>query len=294
MRARLAAWWVLLAAVVLALSGCSASLDTSISMDRTGRGEVTLTLKMDSGSLQALGLGDADANAVAARFMPLLADADWQPGDASGGQVVDNVLSVVPDGSGGMTLQTRKRFDNVAALKEIMNRPRDLRVAAGPTAATVFAGLKDLPATTALINQFTFSLGSGTGDNPGFSFFGRGGVGNIGQETCAGDRVQGFSRSLRDSLELSYELRVPGGPGSTNATETPRGASVWLQRYGDCLSLQASSGGGSSSTLVNGLVLAGLSGLLLIVFIARGVRRRRARKALKWTPPPADSGGSTG
>ena len=54
-----------------------------------------------------------------------------------------------------------------------------------------------------------------------------------------------------------YRFRLPGGPGSTNADETPAGDNLWIARYGDCPPLRASSGGGSSSTLVNGLILAG-------------------------------------
>ncbi len=49
------------------------------------------------------------------------------------------------------------------------------------------------------------------------------------------------------------EFRLPGGPGTTNADETPVGDNVWVARYGDCPPLQTSSGGGSASTLVNGL-----------------------------------------
>ncbi len=104
-------------------------------------------------------------------------------------------------------------------------------------------------------------------------------MGDIGQETCAGNDVVGFGRSLRDALLIRYRFRLPGGPGTTNADETPAGDNVWVARYGDCPPLQASSGGGSASTLVNGLILAGLTGLLMIVFALRAVRRRRGARA---------------
>ncbi len=105
-------------------------------------------------------------------------------------------------------------------------------------------------------------------------------MGDIGQETCAGNDVVGFGRSLRDALLIRYRFRLPKGPGTTNADETPAGDNVWVARYGDCPPFQASSGGGSASTLVNGLILAGLTGLLMIVFALCAVRRRpwRARK----------------
>ncbi|CAN0511248.1 unnamed protein product, partial [Phaeothamnion confervicola] len=90
----------------------------------------------------------------------------------------------------------------------------------------------------------------------------------------------GFGRSLREALQVNYRFRLPGGPGSTNADQTPTGTNVWTARYGDCPALQASSGGGSSSTLVNGVILAGLTGLLMIVFGLRAVRRRRDRRSV--------------
>ena len=112
---------------------------------------------------------------------------------------------------------------------------------------------------------------------------------------------------MRDSLEITYRFRLPGGPGSTNADETPAGRNLWIARYGDCPPLRASSGGGSSSTLVNGVILAVLTGFLALVFGLRALRRRRRRPAsgvspdstedLGWTvrvhPSPERGGGLT-
>lgn len=173
-------------------------------------------------------------------------------------------------------LETRHPVDSPSQLDALLSLPRPIGGIA-PDESTL-AALPELPAQAPLLNAVDFRLGGGSGDNPGFDLFARGGVGEIGQETCAGDEVVGFGRSLRDALEVAYRFRLPGGPGSTNADETPGGDNVWIARYGDCPPLQASSGGGSSSTLVNGLILAGLAGMLVIIFSLRAIRRRRARR----------------
>jgi len=172
-----------------------------------------------------------------------------------------------------------QEFDNVDQLSRIMDAPRSLRAVAGDgaTADALFAGLPDLPRTAPLLNEFSFRLGSGTGDNPGFNLFARGGVGDIGQQTCQGDRAQGFSKTLRDALEIEYRFRLPGGPGSTSAPESSGADNLWKLRYEDCPALQAESGGGSSSTLVNGVILGALTAFLVAVFLVRGVKRRRRR-----------------
>ncbi|MCB0882938.1 MAG: hypothetical protein KDC33_12085 [Thermoleophilia bacterium] len=291
-RGRGAALVAALVMAVLALTGCAATLHTDIEMDRTGRGTVTLTLTMDREALQWWGLSADDPGGVATRFLPIVSDGGWEP--AEGGESVQqNVFAFSSDGDGGVTLATRKRFDNVKGLDDIIGRPRGLKDIAGAQAVAIYGGLPDLPSTAPLINDFNFRLGTGTGDNPGFYFFGRGGVGNIGQQTCAGNRVQGFGRSLRDALQLHYRLRVPGGPGSTNADETSGGASIWTKRYADCPDLQAESGGGSSSTLYNGLILGALASLLVLIFIVRRVRRGRDRKT-QVPVRPADDKGSRG
>lgn len=267
-----------IAAVLLALllTGCASRAQVEVQMDRTGRGAVTLALVLDASSLQALGLSSSDPQAIADRMAALLDDGGWYAPDG-GEQTIDNVFAFSDDDEGGVTLRTRKDFDNTDGLDAIMGHPRPLRPIVGEGGDAVFAGLPDLPSAAPLLNDFTFRLGSGTGDSPGFTMFGRGGVGDIGDATCQGDRATGFSKALRDSLELRYRFVLPGGPGRTNADETPGGANVWLLRYEDCDPLQADQGAGSSSTVFNGVVLAALAAFLVFVFVARGIRRRRAR-----------------
>lgn len=268
-------------AVLLALvaSGCVSRLQVTVEADRDGRGTVTLTLRMDGDALQTLGLTADDPDAIAARLEPLLSDGSWFP--AGSGDQVRNIFAVSTADDGSVALSTAKRFDNVDQLRRIIDAPRDIRALAGDGTGldAVFAGLPDLPETTPLLNEFSFRLGDGTGDNPGFNLFARGGVGDIGQQTCQGDRATGFSKTLRDALEIEYRFRLPGGPGATNATEPSGSDNVWRIRYEDCPALQAESGGGSSSTLVNGIILGALSALLVLIFLLRGLRRRRNRRS---------------
>ncbi len=281
-------WVATLAAMalgLLVLSGCTGTLATDIQMDRHGRGDVTLTLNLDQGALQFLGLSASDPTGVANRFLPLLQEGGWEPADG-GESVQQNVLSLSGDGAGGLVLRTRKKFDNVAGLTAIMSDKRNLTGI--PSTPDVLSSIPGMPTEAPLINEFTFRLGTGTGDNPGFNFFGRGGVGEIGRPTCAAERIDGFGKTLRDALQLQYRLKVPGGPGSTTATQISNGTGIWLTRFGDCPDLRAESGGGSSSTLVNGLVLGVLAGLLMIVFLGRGIRRRRGTRRPQGPPPPVD------
>lgn len=259
-----------LAVVVLAVltsTGCRAVLDVSVDLNRDGRGAVGLRLALDSTSQEALGLPvDADPATSAQRFAPILSDAGWQAGDGQ-------ISATRAEDTGELVLETRHLVDSIDQLDDILSLDRPIAGIA-PDAST-FAALPDLPAQAPILNSLDFRLGTRSGDNPGFALFARGGVGDIGQETCAGGAVSGFARSLRDSLQIEYRFRLPGGPGSTNADGTPAGDNVWIANYGDCPPLQASSGGGSSSTLVNGLILAGLAGFLLLVFSGRALRRRR-------------------
>ncbi len=265
---RRAAAGIALALVALLASGCQAAFDLDVDLNRDGRGAVDLRLSLDAAAQQALGMSTSDDPSTAAeRFAPLLVDAGWMGGDGQ-------IAASRDETTGELQLETRHLVDSPAQLDEVLSLDRPIGAIA-PDPQTL-AALPDLPAAAPLLNAFDFRLGAGSGDNPGFDLFARGGVGDIGQETCAGNAVTGFGRSLRDALEMTYRFTLPGGPGSTNADETPAGRNVWVARYGDCPPLQASSGGGSSSTLVNGLILAGLAGVLMIVFLSRAVRKRRA------------------
>lgn len=263
---------LVLASLLLAglASGCVGRMDVDIALDRDGRGAVGLRLALDRTAQEALGLPtEGDPAEAAERFAPLLSDAGWTGGDGQIGASRD-------EETGELTLEARHLVDSPDQLRALLSLERPVSAIA-PDASTL-AALPDLPESAALLNALDVSLGQGTGDNPGFALFARGGVGEIGQETCAGDEVVGFGRSLREALEITYRFRLPGGPGSTNADETPAGENVWRARYGDCPPLQATSGAGSSSTLVNGVILAGLAGLLVLVFALRVVRRRRPER----------------
>ncbi|MGD9696801.1 MAG: hypothetical protein AB7V42_14215 [Thermoleophilia bacterium] len=254
----------------LVAAGCQATLDVDVDLDRSGRGTMTLRLELDREAQAAVGIDPAWSDSqVVAHFAPLLEDGGWS---AAGAQ-----LSVDRDeSSGAMVLLTRRPIDSPGQLHDILSRPRSIP---GLARAEDRAALPGLPAQVPLLNAVDVRLGDGSGDNPGFDLFARGGVGDIGEESCTGSDVAGFGRTLRDSLEITYRFHLPGGPGSTNADETPAGDNVWHVRYGDCPPLQASSGGGSSSTLVNGLILAALTGLLMIIFASRAIRRRRNRRS---------------
>jgi hypothetical protein len=263
---------VLLAVVATLLAGCQAHFGTTVEIDRKGRGTVELNLTLDRPAQAALGLGQAPSpEGVAERFEPLLVEGGWTGDDAG---PIDAGLD---DRTGEVVLSTRHEFDSVRQLEAIMRQNRPI-VAIAPDRATLGA-LPGLPNAAPLLNAWQFRLGKETGDNPGFELFARGGVGEIGSETCQGDDVGGFGRTLREALSLAYRITLPGGPGSTNADDTPGGDNLWRFRYQDCPALQASSGGGGSSTLVNGVILAGLSGFILMVFLLRGLRRRRERRA---------------
>ena len=267
---RLAAGAVLVL-VALVASGCQAAFDVDVDLNRGGRGSVGLRLQLDPEAQSALGLpSDADPATAAERFAPLLSDAGWAGGDGQ-------IAASRDESTGDLILETRHLVDSASQLGDILSLKRPIsQIPDDPSALTA---LTDLPGSAPLLNAFDFRLGTGSGDNPGFNLFARGGVGDIGQETCSGSSITGFGLSLREALELRYRFQLPGGPGSTNADQTPAGQNVWVARYGDCPPLRASSGGGSSSTLVNGLILAGLTGLLLVVFALRGLRKRREGRA---------------
>lgn len=261
---------VLLMFAVLALAAlvaaCGADVQVDVDIDREGRGEVRLQVSLDPQAQEALGLAGASDDDVRARFGALLVDGGWV-GDA------EERIAVTRDGDGGLTLESSHEFDDLDQLRRLLNEQRPIAVLA-PDEATLDA-IPDLPDQAPLINEFALLLGDGTGDNPGFNLFGRGGVGQISGATCSGDGVVGFSSTLRNSTVITYRVALPGGPGETNADETPSGTNVWTVRFGDCPALTAEAGGGGSSTLVNGVILGLLVAFLAMVFAIRAIRRRR-------------------
>ena len=200
-----------LVVAVFAGLGCASDLEVGVKMNRDGRGTVSLRLALDPSSLTDIGLDGASAEKVAQRFAPLLADGGW-----SGDQ---GQMTVDIDDSGA-TVSTSRTFDTPRQLDEIMSLRRPLAsLAPNPS---VLAGLPDLPAEVPLLNDFTFRLGTATGDNPGFALFARGGAGEIGGQTCLGDRSIGNAGTLRDGLRITYRFSLPGGPGSTSARTPSR------------------------------------------------------------------------
>ena len=261
-----------LAGLVALSAGCQAAFDIDADIDRDGRGTLALRLALDRDAQEALGIStDDDPSVAAERFAPMLTDGGWSGGDTQ-------IAATRDEGSGELVLETSHPVNSIDQLEDLLSLPRPIsQIAPDPS---TLAALPDLPAEAPLLNAVDARLGEESGDNPGFNFFARGGVGDIGEETCKGDATVGFGRSLRDALEIAYRFRLPGGPGDTNADETPAGQNVWRAQYGDCPPLQASSGGGSSSTLVNGLILAVLAGIVVIVFALRGLRRRGRREPM--------------
>ena len=265
MRRLLAAALVAAAAVLLA--GCQARFVVSMEVDRDGRGDLDLSLTVDRSAQAALGFGEAPGtDEVAERFEALLVEGGWNGGDDG------PIAAELDDRTGEIKLRTSHKVDSVRQLERLMDASRPIGTIAPDAAA--LAALPGLPAAAPLLNAWQFRLGEGTGDNPGFEVFGRGGVGEIGSDTCQGDDVEGFGRTLREALAISYRFTLPGGPGRTNADETPGGDNIWRFRYQDCPALQATAGGGSSSTVVNGIILAALSAFILLVFALRSLRRR--------------------
>lgn len=276
---------VALVLAVLALAGCQASLDVFVEVDRDGSGLLELSLRLDRSAQVALGLGDSpDPQEVAERFEVLLVEGGWlsdpddpdnpsDPGDFGDPDAEGPIAARLDDRTGEIVLTTHHRFDSLRQLERLLSEPRPIAEIAPDEAS--LAAVPDLPASAPLLNEFRLDLGEATGDNPGFELFARAGVGELGSGTCQDDEAEGFARSLREALAISFRFSLPGGPGTTNADETPGTQNIWRFRFGDCPALQATSGGGSSSTLVNGAILAGLAGLLLFVFAVRALRRRR-------------------
>lgn len=257
---------------LLALSGCTARLTVDSEIDRKGAGHVDVTLALDQEAQRALGITAGDEAQAALRLFPWLADPGWT---APGGDGEGPVL-VQRDDTGGLSLRTRHAVRSVKELREVLSAPRTL------TTLPLHAQVTDLAPAAPLVNALDLKLGTKTGDFPGFDLFARGGVGGLLAATCSGDRLLargGVDASLRRGLEFAYRFTLPGGPGQTNADEIRGGRTAeWTPRFGDCPAMTATSGGGSSSTLINGVILGIASLIILIVLALRSLRGRRARR----------------
>ena len=113
------------------------------------------------------------------------------------------------------------RSNSISQLEDLLSLPRPIsQIAPDPS---TLAALPDLPAQTPLLNAVDARLGTESGDNPGFDFFARGGVGDIGEATCKGDGTVGFGRSLRDALHITLPLPPAGRAGGHERRRDPRG-----------------------------------------------------------------------
>jgi hypothetical protein len=110
----------------------------------------------------------------------------------------------------------------------------------------------------------------------------RGGVGEIGDATCSSlaSRPPTIAdRQLQDGLTLRYRYRMPSPVESaSDGAERTRGQVAWSMPYGRCDLLEASSAGASSTAAVNGLILGGALGFILIVLGLRALSKRRRRR----------------
>jgi hypothetical protein len=253
-------------------SGCQSVLVVRTDVDSAGAGQVRLELHLDREAQAYLGItSEADVPRVVEERFPWVREADgWSE------------VTVAPDSSGRLTLTTSHAFDDLDTLKALMDEERSLDAIAGDP--DIINSIEDMPHAAPLLNDFSFRLGSGDPPDPGFNLFAQGGVGDVPDFTCGGaekiDPAGGTAATLRRSLEFNYRFRLPGGPGDTTADATPGNVNTWSFPFGDCPRLVADTGsGGSSSELVNGLILAALAGFILIVLGLRGLRRRRGRRA---------------
>jgi len=240
-------------------------------VDAGGHGQVRLELHLDQEAQAYLGITSAaDVPRVVQERFPWVREADgWSE------------VTTSTDSSGLMALTTSHAFDDVDTLKTLMDQKRSLdEIAGGPETIN---SIPDMPHTAPLLNDFSFRLGSGDPPDPGFNLFAQGGVGDVPDFTCSGDSIEpagGTAATLRQSLGFNYRFRLPGGPGDTTADSTRGNVNAWSFPFGDCPRIVADTGGGgSSSTLVNGLILAALAGFILIVLGLRVLRRRRGRRA---------------
>ena len=98
--------------------------------------------------------------------------------------------------------------------------------------------------------------------------------------TAAANHVAGLQSEnvARGALQFVYQFRLPGGPGNNDANAVDGDLTTWAANFGDCPRITADTGGSGNGKVLNGLILAGAAGLILIVLGLRGLRRRRERR----------------
>lgn len=151
----------------------------------------------------------------------------------------------------------------------------------------VQAGITGLPASvplqTLLATGFRpASTGSGQQRAATFTLASRGGVGEVLNSVC--NQASGryvptrADRALNTGLSLVYRWGMPSpiAQSSEGARISSKGAvAIWSMPYGACSLMEISSAGSDDERVINGLILGGALGFLLIVFAVRGFSRRR-------------------
>jgi hypothetical protein len=258
----------LLIAVVALGGGCAAQFTQRVTMGAGGDGSLDLRLKLDPEAQRTLGFTALSGTPAhrAAQLFPWVNEADgWRAVQSS------------TEGS-DLVLTSGHSFPSTEVLQELMSRKRPLVPIAGNP--ELLAQIPDMPTTSPLLNDWTFSLGSGHAPNPGFNLFAQGGIGDVPDATCNPSQLQNsrVAMELRGALQFVYEFRLPGGPGNNDANAVDRDLTTWAAHFGDCPRITADTGGSGNGKVLNGLILAGAAGLILIVLGLRGLRRRRERR----------------
>jgi hypothetical protein len=265
-RLRALAAGVLGAAAVVLLGGC-ANFAVLTNMDAQGSGRVTLTLSLDQEGQAYLGMSthqsQDEIRAAAQKHFPWVRTADgWRE------------ITTQTQGS-TLVLQTSHDFASVDDLETLMSEKRDLRPIGD------LSGIEGMPQSAPILNDLSFRLSEKPGKHSGYSLFAQGGVGDVPDPTCAGDRgaqASGQGALLRDG----FRFGLPTPPADTSGQVTSQGLAVWDDvPFGDCPRITASSSGGTGSDTiaVNGLILGGLALFILLVLGLRAFRRRGAPRA---------------
>lgn len=281
-RARRALLTAIVVAASSVLSGCAATMTLDATIDRSGRSNLAVELRLDAEAqaylqrpgISLTGTDVPNGDDVAAALFPWANAANgWRAPDNAQAGAAAVAAARAPNGD--LILRTTHP-DNRSprALQDVLGTAQatDLLVKPGDTVTS-------LPGRVALLNNVNFTLDL-SGSRPDFSFFGRGGVGTIGAATCAGNAlVSGTAadQALRGGLSFVYRISFPGRPARTTATKVLGNDADWRFRYGDCPRLSAASNLGSSSAFLNGVILAGATFLLLVVLGLRALRPGRGR-----------------
>jgi hypothetical protein len=271
-RARLLLAGVVVAAAAILLAACSANESMVVHMNPDGSGTLTIQLALDPDAQAQLGFagGNDPEKAVQQHFPWVVSpDSGWSKPTFThkGDQLV---------------ITTSKSFASADDLKALVSEKRSVDAIAG--SPDVVTRIPDLPHDQPLLNDFSlkFTPAKG-GDKPSYTLFTQGGVGDVPDATCSGDKlltVGGDAAQLRRNLHFVVTMEMPRQPRDTSGETTPSGAIQWRYNYGDCPRITADTAGSSSGAkTLNGAILAVASGFILVVLGLRALRRRRGTRA---------------